>query len=267
LRIRIIFRLKNRGAVVPFHHQYLLSQLIKGVIVSGGKKQFLNFDYYNFSGLKGQTKVSRKGLHFFSQYVTLVFATPDEDFLNYFLNKLFKLQQVNVGSLLLQADHVEQEELLDFGDHAKFVCISPVVLLKPDFNDDNSKRFIIPSSDGFSDILYECTMERLIKTGYTSSQIERFYRFQVMPDEVYLKRLREQQKKFARIYPVYDHDVKYEVRGYTFPFTIYAEKEVLQFIFQCGMGYFTQKGFGMLDIANADYHHRLNKYEVNLAAH
>ena len=253
--------------MVPFHHQYLLSQLIKGIIVSGGKKQFYNFDYYNFSGLKGQTKVSRKGLHFFSQFVTLVFSTPDEDFLKYFLNKLFQIKQVNIGSLLLQADHVEKEELLDFGDHAKFVCISPIVLLKPDFNDDSSKRFIPPTSDSFSDLLYESTMERLIKTGYTSQQIEEFYRFQIIPDEPYLKKLKEQQKKFARIYPVYENDVKYEVRGYTFPFTIYAEKEVLQFIFQCGLGYFTHKGFGMLDIADGDYHHRLNKYEINVAAH
>lgn len=267
MRIRIIFKLKNRGGVVPFHHQYLLSQLIKGVVVSGSEKQFRSFDYYNFSGLKGQTKISRKGLHFFSQYVTLVFSTPDGDFLNYFLNRLFQIQQVNIGSLLLQADYVEKEEPLNFSDHTKFVCISPIVLFKSDFNDDSSKRFVNPSSEVFSDLLYENTMERLIKTGHSNEDIERFYKFQNIPDEVYLNKLREQKKKFARIYPVYDNDVKYEVRGYTFPFTMYAEKEVLEFVFQCGLGHFTHKGFGMLDIANADYHHRLQKYDLHLAAH
>lgn len=263
LRIRIIFKLKNRGGVVPFHHQYLLSQLIKGVIVSGGDRRFHDFDFYNFSGLKGQTKVSRKGLHFFSQYVTLVFSSPDKDFVDYFLKGLFKIQQVNVGSLLLHADHVEKEEPLNFEDNAKFVCISPLVLMKPDFNDDSSKQFVNPSSEIFSDILYESTMERMALTGFSNDQIEKFFKFQIVPDNIYLNKLREQKKKFARIYPVYDSDVKYEVRGYTFPFTMYAEKEVLEFVFQCGLGSFTHKGFGMLDIANADYHHRLTRYEIN----
>lgn len=251
---------------MPFHHQYLISQLIKGVIVSGGEKQFHNFDYYNFSGLKGQTKISRKGLHFYSQYVTLVFSTPDADFLNYFLGRLFKINQVNIGGLTLFTDHVEKEELLDFDDHAKFVCISPIVLLKPDFFDDSSKRFVEPSGESFSDILYESTMERLIQTGYTESQIEKFFRFQIVPDPVYIQKLKEQKKKFARIYPVYENDVKYEVRGYTFPFIMYAEKEVLKFAFHCGLGNFTHKGFGMLDVADADYHQRLNRYELNVVA-
>ena len=266
MRIRIIFKLKNRGGAVPFHHQYLLSQLIKGVIVSGGEKQFYNFDHYNFSGLKGQTKISRKGLHFYSQFVTLVFSTSDQDFLNYFLQRLFQIQQVNIGGLLLTADHVEKEEPMDFSDNAKFVCISPIVLVRPDFNDDTSKRFINPLNEAFSDMLYDSTMERLIQTGYPAAKIEQFYRFQIIPDAVYLKKLREQNKKFARIYPVYDHDVKYEVRGYTFPFTMYAEKEVLEFVFHCGLGYFSHKGFGMLDIADADYHQRLNRYELNTAS-
>jgi CRISPR-associated endoribonuclease Cas6 len=46
--------------------------------------------------------------------------------------------------------------------------------------------------------------------------------------------------------------VKYEVRGYTFPFTLFAAKEVLQFVYDNGLGFFTHKGFGMLDISNND---------------
>lgn len=268
MRIRIVFRLKNRGGFVPFHHQYLLSQLIKGIIISGEEKQFHNFDYYNFSGLKGQTKISRKGLHFFSQYVTLVFSTPDEDFLNHFLNRLFSIGHMSVGSLLLEADHVEKEELIDFNDNAKFICISPIIAVKSDFNDELSKKFITPESEVFSDLLYESTMDRMIRTGgYTDEDIEKFYRFQLVPDSVYLKKLNQQKKKFARIYPVYDNDVKYEIRGYTFPFTLYAEREVLEFVFNCGIGWFTHKGFGMLDMANADYHTRVEKFELTAVEH
>lgn len=265
MRIRIVFRLKNRGGFVPFHHQYLLSQLIRGVIISGTEKQYHDFSYYNFSGLKGQTKISRKGLHFFSQYVTLVFSTPDNDFMSHFLSRLFSIGHLSVGSLLLEADHVEKEEIIDFSDNAKFICISPIIAVKPDFNDEQSKQFISPESEGFSDHFYESTMERMISTGgYSEEDISKFYRFQIVPDSTYLKKLTEQKKKFARIYPVYENDVKYEIRGYTFPFVLYAEKEVLEFVFNCGLGCFTHKGFGMLDMANTDYHNRIAKYELSL---
>ncbi|MFT6828816.1 MAG: CRISPR-associated endoribonuclease Cas6, partial [Roseivirga sp.] len=66
MRVRIIFKLKNRGAVLPFHHQHILAQFIKGVIVNGKNENFIDFPYYSFSGLKGQTKVSRTGLNYFS---------------------------------------------------------------------------------------------------------------------------------------------------------------------------------------------------------
>ena len=51
---------------------------------------------------------------------------------------------------------------------------------------------------------------------------------------------------------VFDNDVKYEVRGYTFPFTLYAVKPVLDFVYNNGIGYFSYKGFGMLDLAETE---------------
>ena len=66
------------------------------------------------------------------------------------------------------------------------------------------------------------------------------------------------RKALAKI--VFENDVKYEVRGYTLPFKLYAEKEVQEFIFSCGLGNYTYKGFGMLDLANADPLERTEKY-------
>jgi CRISPR-associated endoribonuclease Cas6 len=72
-----------------------------------------------------------------------------------------------------------------------------------------------------------------------------------VPDKGYLARIEASHKKFARIYPLYDLDIKYEVRGYTFPFTLYAPDAVQHFIYESGLGYFSHKGFGMLDIPNS----------------
>jgi CRISPR-associated endoribonuclease Cas6 len=251
VRIRLIFSLKNKGAYLPFHHQYILAQFLKGLIVKGGREEFFNYNYFNFSGLKGQTKVSRSGLHYYSSLVTLVLSSPNEDFMDYLLEQVFNTPKIELGNLIISPEYTEQEIEPTLGTSNKFVCISPLVLLTPSFNDDSGKRFINPDTDEFSDLLYESTLTRMEKSGwYSQEQMESFYKFQVVPDMNYVNKLREQQKKFARIYSVYDMDVKYEVRGYTLPFTLYAAPEVQDFVFKCGLGAFTHKGFGMLDLAN-----------------
>jgi CRISPR-associated endoribonuclease Cas6 len=245
VRVRLIFSLKNKGSYLPFHHQYILAQFLKGVIVKGGREEFFNYNYFNFSGLKGQTKVSRSGLHYYSSLVTLVLSSQSEDFMDYLLEQVFATPKVELGNLILVPEYTEIEP------SNKFFCISPLVLITPAFNEEAGKRFISPDSDEFSDLLYESTLTRMERSGwYTPEQMETFYKFQVVPDMVYVNKLKEAQKKFARIYAVYDMDVKYEVRGYTLPITLYAAPEVQDFVFKCGLGAFTHKGFGMLDLAN-----------------
>jgi CRISPR-associated endoribonuclease Cas6 len=266
LRTRIIFSLKNRGAYVPFHHQYLLAQVIKGILIFGSNPEYKDYTQFNFSGLKGQTKISRKGLHFFSSKVTLVFACQDKVFQEYFVARLFEQKEIMVGNLQLVPDSIEAEEPVTIGDESKFLCISPVVLIPPAFNDERAKKFVSPESDEFSDLLYESTLSRMEATGhYSSEQITGFYKFQIVPDADYIQRIQTSHKKFARIYPLFDNDVKFEVRGYTFPFTLYAAREVQQFVYDSGLGYFSHKGFGMLDIANNDSMRRATQQEHNYA--
>jgi CRISPR-associated endoribonuclease Cas6 len=262
VRVRLIFSLKNKGAYLPFHHQYILAQFLKGLIVKGGREEFFNYNYFNFSGLKGQTKVSRSGLHYYSSLVTLVLSSPNEDFMDYLLEQVFETPKIELGNLILAPEYTEQEIEPTLETSNKFVCISPLVLLTPAFNDESGKRFINPDTDEFSDLLYESTLTRMERSGwYSQEQMESFYKFQVVPDMNYVNKLREQQKKFARIYSVYDMDVKYEVRGYTLPFTLYAAPEVQDFVFRCGLGAFTHKGFGMLDLANHAPSQRTEPYK------
>lgn len=264
MRVRVIFKLKNRGAHLPFHHQHILAQFIKGVLVKGGDEKFINYEFYNFSGLKGQTKVSRSGLHYYSNLVTLVVSSASKDFVDYLLTHLFEFDNFDLGNLQLSPLFTEVEKPIELEEETKFICISPIVPFKGQFNDENSKRFIAPDTDEFSDLLYDSTLRRLEKTGlYSIEDFERFKKFQVVPDMNYLTRMREKDKKFARIYSLFENDVKYEVRGYTLPFKLYAEKEVQEFLFHCGLGNYAYKGFGMLDLANADPTSRTEKYHFS----
>lgn len=266
MRIRIVFGLKNRGAYVPFHHQFLLAQTIKGLIILGGKREYASYTAFNFSGLKGQIKISRKGLHFFSSKVTLVFSAADKVFMDYFLEVLFAQRELMIGNLNLVPETMEAEEPVVIADSMKFLCISPVVLLPASFNDETGKRFISPEQDEFSDLLYDSTIQRMEESGkYTAEQLASYYKFQVVPDKDYIQRIQDSHKKFARIYPLFDADIKYEVRGYTFPFTLYAPQPVQQFIYENGLGLYCHKGFGMLDVAGQDTSKREQDMELTYA--
>lgn len=222
-------------------------------MIFGPDKSYQGYTQFNFSGLKGQTKISRKGLHFYSSKVTLVFACADATFRNYLMAQLFEQKDIMIGSLHLTPDSVEDEMQVEINGESRFLCISPIVPIPASFNDERGKKFITPESDEFSDLLYDSTLSRMGETGlYTPEQLTSFYKFQIVPDPDYLQRLQASHKKFARIYPLYDNDVKFEVRGYTFPFTLYAAPEVQRFVYENGLGYFCHKGFGMLDIAGND---------------
>lgn len=255
--------LKNRGAYIPFHHQFLLAQVIKGITLKGGNPEFASFNIYNFSGLKGQTKPSRKGLHYYSSRVTLVVSSLNKDFIDYLLYHLFQLPSIEVGGLVLVPEKVEVESLEEVAAAEKFICISPMVLVAPKILDESSKEFINPEKDEFSDLVYDATLQRMEAcTLFDSEKLSTFNEFQIVPDKAYLEKLELANKKFSRIYPLYDQDVKFEVRGYTFPFEFYAAPEVKNFVFLNGIGALTHKGFGMIDIANQDPNVRATPYQV-----
>jgi CRISPR-associated endoribonuclease Cas6 len=261
LRVRIVFGLTNKGAAVPFHHQFLVANLISSILEKS-KSKYSNFTEYNFSGLKGQTKVGKEGLHFYSSKITLVFSSPNEDFVQFLLNQLFKYPEVEIGKLQLVPMSVEKEVMPQIGEEVKYICISPMVIISPLESSMDPKKFISPTFDTFSDLLYENTMTRMEKSGrYSSEEISEFFKFQIVPDKNYLNKIKEEEKKFARIFPVFINETKYEVRGYTFPFVLYANPKVQQFVFDLGMGMFTHRGFGMLDIANADPNQRTTPYD------
>ncbi|TAG04612.1 MAG: CRISPR-associated protein Cas6 [Cytophagia bacterium] len=248
MRIRVVFVVQNKGATVPFHHQYLLAQYIRSLVQSSHEYSE-NCPFYNFSGIKGQTKVSRNGLHFYSSKVTLVLASRSQTWIDFIIQKIFQQKEIKIGNLLLTPELVEQEIHHHLEDNVKYMCISPLVLCKPqDDTTYQAKKFIAPDLDVFSDLLYEATIERMAQTNeYSEEELISFSKFQLVPDEFYLKKIKEDQKKFARIYTLSD-EKKQEVRGYTLPFTLYAPEKVQQFVLNCGLGTFSEEGYGMIDL-------------------
>ncbi|GAB4338403.1 MAG: hypothetical protein OHK0038_17150 [Flammeovirgaceae bacterium] len=260
MRVRVIFGLKNKGAVLPFHHQKLIALLVKEIMGSANHQ----LEEFNFSGLKGQTKVVREGLSYFSKRVTIVFSSMNEKLIRSFIEKAFTLPTVKLGNLLLEPEYAEEELPPLMTSSCKYLCISPVVLFNLKDNQRN-KRFVAPTSDEFSDLLYESTMHRMEKSGlYTPEEIATFNKFQIVPDKDYLDKISREEKKFARIYIISEELEAKEVRGYTLPFSLYASPKVQEFIYHNGFGELTHLGFGMLDFHEKETVQRKVIAEKNL---
>ncbi len=251
MRIRVTFNVNNRGGLVPFHHQYLISEIFRGLLNQDFLSEFKNYAYYSFSGLKGQTRLSRDGLRYNSKKVTIVISSMSEQFMRHLVSLILKQDEIEIAELNLTPEIAEEEVSVALDREAKFLCISPLMLMSPENNQINAKAFIVPTSDSFSDYLYDTTINRMTSYGIDVNAIQGVEKFQLVPDQNYLKKIKSSNKKFARIYPLYQSGEKMEVRGYTFPFTLFAAPEVQAFIYTCGLGSMCCKGFGMLDIANS----------------
>ena len=262
MRVRLIFNLKNRGAVLPFHHQGLLVDLISE-IKTEMDNEYSTYDLYSFSGVKGQTKVTKSGLQYNSRKVTVVFSCLDEGFAREFVQGIFKREFINLGELILEPDEAEKEKDSVLGEVVKYICISPIVVAPSDT--DDIKDFIDPNSDLFSDALYESTMARMEQSGqYTEEDFASFFKFQIVPDNEYIKKIKQKNKKFSRIYTTGPMGQGPECRGYTIPLTLFADPKVQSFVFSCGFGDFANHGFGMLDIANIDPLNRVVDYDFGI---
>jgi len=261
LRIRIVFRLLNRGASIPFHHQHLISSILKKVVAQTSFA--LSPQPYNFSGLKGQTQISRNGLHFYSKRVTLVFSSPNLTFSQAVVAQIFKYDMVNIGHLTLAPEYIEKEAMPVLETNTKFICISPLVLQNTDDSNLN-KAFIKPEDPLFTNALKISTHNRMRQNAaFLGKDISHFFSdFQIVADKKYLSKIQQEEKKFARIYTTKEDQLFKELRGYTFPFWLVAPVEVQTFVFLYGLGELTENGFGMLDMANADPTLRVQQFQI-----
>lgn len=253
MRVRVIFRLQNRGASVPFYHQNLLTDMLDSIVSE-------HTGEYHFSALKGQTRVSKGGLHYCSRRVTLVLSCINRKDCDDMLRKIFAQKLWEVGDLRLEPEFVELEREPELKEIVKFVCISPTILSSASSR-RNLKEFLAPDNEAFTDLLYESTMNRMLHAGYIdSSDLHELTKFQLIPDRRYLEKIQQEEKKFARIYRVRQDNEEIEVRGYTFPFVLCAPLRVQQYIMAAGFGEFCDQGFGMLDLAHSDHASRTILY-------
>lgn len=244
MRIRIIFGVQNRGEVIPFFHQPLIHNLISGLLYNS---EYSNFKGFTFSNLKGAITATTEGLKYTSSKATIIVSSFDSDFINHLIYRVKNHINYSLGRLNLIFLGIEEEPAFQqFESSMKFISLSPL-LPNLDWKIDN--QFIDPYSDTFSDCLYESTMQRMEEFKIVDvDKLATFNKFQIVPDKEYLERQMNDPSKYARFQYVDVDNASFKIRVYSFPFTLFAEPEVQEFIYNSGMGELNHLGLGMVDL-------------------
>lgn len=247
MRVKISFQ-RNRGSnnSVPLHHQKIVSAFINELIQEVPVKT----SHYNFSSLKGTSKVQKGFMHFLSSKLSLVISSDNDEFIDEVVKKIFEKSVVHIGKLELTPKSYQVIPAPEFKTKMKYVGISPLVLLDPDKDELAAQNQMDPSSYEFSDILYNTLIDRMEQHGYSEQELNEFAEFEAFPDQEYVNKINESGKKFARIYK---NNSDKMMMGYLIPFTLHAHDKVHKYIWDCGLGVLNNQGYGMVDIVPEDY--------------
>ena len=246
MRIKISFlKVHGSSGTVPLHHQKIISAFMDEVMREIPEAT----DYFCFSSLKGTSKVQTGQIRFLSSKVSLVISAPDASITEQWVKKIFDRRLVSFAKLTLVPKAYDIIPDPEFKTVMKYVCISPMVPQLQFETDEagNIPEALDPRSHEFSDLFYDSIMERMEKAGFTQEQLATFAEFEIMPDPIYIQKILDTHKKFARIYKNNNHQT---IFGYLLPFTLHAHPQVQKFIWECGIGMFTQQGYGMIDVVS-----------------
>lgn len=242
MRVKISFLRDQMSAnTIPLHHQTLLAESLYVLIdqVGGDRTMF------NFSSLKGTSKIQNGFMRFLSSKVTLVLSSRNEQQLEQVVSKIFEMPYLAVGKMNLMPRSHEIIPDPEFSTKMRYLCISPMILIDPRKDPERSQVTIDPTSQEFSDILYEQTLDRMERAGFSEADLNNFAEFDAQPDLEYVQKLNETGKKFARYYRAADGST---MMGYLLPFTLHAHPDVHRFIWDCGVGALNEQGYGMVDL-------------------
>ena len=184
-------------------------------------------------------------MRFLSSKITLVISSRNHDFAEALVKRIFDSPHLVVGKMNLVPKTYEVIPDPTFQTKMRYLCISPMILISPEKDLEKAQDMIDPTSQQFSDILYNLTLDRMEKAGFTESMLNEFAEFEAQPDMEYINKINESGKKYARYYKSAQGN---SMMGYLLPFTLHAHPDVHQFIWECCIGQLTDEGYGMVDM-------------------
>jgi len=231
---------------MPLHHQMVLN---KSLIPFMDRRRD-NKTLYTYSSMKGSSNVMNGIITFHSDKMSLIVSSNNDHFVKSMVDRIFQKHVVKIGKMLMMPKLQQVISNPEFKEEMKYVCLAPFVLIDSGKEPERAETIIDPNTQEFSDLLFNSTMERMHKAGFTEDELKEFQTFEVIGDQEYLKKTVENNKRFARFYRNLDRQT---IVGYLLPFTLHAHPKVQQFIFETGLGLYGLEGYGMIDIVHEQH--------------
>jgi CRISPR-associated endoribonuclease Cas6 len=238
-------KVQGNAGTLPLHHQQIVSAFIEEMIKESGHTT----ERYVFSSLKGTSKVQNGQIRFLSNKITLVAGSDDVGFMDDLVERMFSKKYHNVGKLNVMPKSHEIIPDPDFKTIMRYVCISPLIPSPAVVEGSPEPLPIDPKSHEFSDLLYNIVLDQMERAGFSEEELNSFAEFEITPDPLYIGKLAEAGKKFARLYKNNENQL---MVGYLLPFTLHAHPKVHKFIWDNGFGLYGTHGYGMIDIVQPE---------------
>jgi CRISPR-associated endoribonuclease Cas6 len=259
MRLKVTFvNSKKAEIVIPINTNYYLVKIINELIYEYKyyllallpdriNKRF--FDQYTFSQLIIPKRiVATNIITILSDNFYWYISSPYFQFLGILAKELRERRWIKVKNSRLDIEMVEYMGTPEFTDDtARFTCLSPVAVSRqysPGFVQDyhsNKSLYILPGEEEY---LEHIEMDLLQKYNKFQKQKKERINFNLEFDQNYL---RKRNNRITKIIRLEREDNSVNVMGILAPFCIKADPDVLQMIYDLGLGQFNSLGFGMVE--------------------
>ncbi len=257
MRIKVTFKNPKRKTTLPINTNYYLVKLIKYLTFEyrrylasllPSSREGKEFDVFTFSQLIiPDRKIEDFMIGILSPEFYWYVSSPYYQFLGVLAKELRTQKKVKIYNTYFEVAAVNFVPVPEFSENeAQFTCLSPMTVLKKEGNNGHSyKKFIFPDQEDFYQIL-----ENDLKSKFkliNKKEIENFD-FNIEFDQAYVKRKNNRITKVITLEG--DSKFQQQVRCVLAPFKIKAEPEILQMIYDTGIGQMNSMGFGMVEIVD-----------------
>lgn len=257
MRLQVFFSNPHKEVLLPINNNHTLAAVIKKLIdaknaADENSGPDMENTLFTFSQLIiPERQIVKDKIAILSDSFHWFIASPDEQFLRMLAESFHETRSIEICGFLFPVDFIKLAETPSFseGDDL-FTCLSPVTVfqyeqpmqLQNTRKTGSKRQYLFPNDDAYYHYLKHELKKKLIRMGIL---IQENFKFNIKLDQEYLRKKKYRVTKKINIKDENGNDL--EVKGFLAPVRIKARPEILQVIYDTGLGQMNEFGFGMLE--------------------
>lgn len=238
--MQILLKLKGDNIVLPIAYRYFIQSMIYHTLESqpgfsyfmhnkGYSGEERSFKLFSFSPLRGNYSVKDKKITF-SDTVSLEIRSTVPEIIESLLKALSEGNTVNIGRNTLTVESCTLKNKTLYKSEAEITTVSPIVAYVT--KDSTNRIFFSPDEDEFYSLIINNAKRKWISAGYDESE------FDLSIEKTSRKPIRKEVTEFK----------KSRITAWHGSFVLRGNPEVIDFLYQTGLGSKNSQGFGMFEI-------------------